>query len=132
MRRHADVDELCEIALAIARTSKQESVKLQALQFIRDSAGWRAPDRHELALDRANADSVAIDYSKLSDHVLAELAQASIPDAPASADTLSPAVSDIDGSHSDDLRDDEPSQRGRGVIELADGPAVTVDGSDQP
>lgn len=54
VRRRADVDELADIAIAIARNKKlAASVRLQALQWLRDSAYARPAERHELAVERS-------------------------------------------------------------------------------
>lgn len=63
VRRRSDPDELADIAIAIAKDPKQAaSVRLQALQWLRDSGYARPAERHELAVERHEP---AYDFSKL-------------------------------------------------------------------
>lgn len=48
IRWKCDPNELVDIALTIARTSKLESIRLQALQWLRDSGYTRPEQRHAL------------------------------------------------------------------------------------
>ena len=52
IRRRCEPDELVDIALKIARSAKQESIRLQALQWLRDSGFTKPAERHELAVER--------------------------------------------------------------------------------
>ena len=71
IRETVDPAELVTIALTIARTAPQESVKLQALQWLRDSGFVRPAERHEVVAGLADDD--AEDYTGLSLEQLAEL-----------------------------------------------------------
>lgn len=66
VRRRADPDELAGIAIGIARDTKQSaSVRIQALQWLRDSGYSRPAERHEVAVEQS-----APDLSHLSDERL--------------------------------------------------------------
>lgn len=56
IRRHADPDELAKIALTIARTSKSEAVRIQALDWLQRCGYARPAERHELAVERTEAE----------------------------------------------------------------------------
>lgn len=55
IRRKADPDELADIALTIARTSKSEAIRIQALDWLQRCGYARPAERHELAVERTEA-----------------------------------------------------------------------------
>lgn len=76
IRRKADPDELAEIALKIARTSKSEAYRLQALTFLADRGYIRPPAQHEVtAIATTQLDAQRV-LGQLSDDALRELVDA--------------------------------------------------------
>jgi hypothetical protein len=60
IQRGCDADELCDIALAIARNPKESSsVRIQALDWLQRCGYSRPAERHELAVERLDAQDEA-------------------------------------------------------------------------